>query len=200
MASPFVRTSSIYRKTTAKAWNCYLRWPTNVTAKTKYPPLNRKPHGKNKNLSAKPKTSRQKPNTSCTTKPKTSRQHQRPHGKIKYYTAKTKYLMAKANTHGKTKAILLLLWSIGFAVRFLVWFCLEVFGFAVTLVGHHRVSKMALKKWNTNLCWNIPSGKTRLPFQMFHCSGCSRNFKLERQTKYWSCSIYFPTGFSGIFL
>ena len=88
----------------------------------------------------------------------------------------------------------------GFAVRFLVWFCLEVFGFAVTLVGHHRVSKMALKKWNTNLCWNIPSGKTRLPFQMFHCSGCSRNFKLERRTKYWSCSIYFPTGFSGIFL
>ena len=73
MASPFVRTSSIYRKTTAKAWNCYLRWPTNVTAKTKYPPLNRKPHGKNKNLSAKPKTSLQKQNTSCTTKPKTSR-------------------------------------------------------------------------------------------------------------------------------
>ena len=143
--------------------------------------VNLKPQGKNKIPS------------SCTTKPKTSRQNQRPHGKIKYYTAaKTKFLMAKANTHAKTKAILLLLWSI--------WFCLEVFGFAVTLAGHHRVSKIALKKWNTNLCWNIPSGKTRLPFQMFHCSGCSRNFKLERRTKFWSCSIYLPTGFSGIFL
>ena len=49
--------------------------------------------------------------------------NQIPHGKSKYFTAKTKYLTAKANTHGKTKAILLLLWSI--------WFCREVFGFAV---------------------------------------------------------------------
>ena len=57
--------------------------------------------------------------------------------------------IGKANTHGKTKAILFLLWSIwfcreifGFAVRFLVFpwcfcFCREVFGFAVTVVGHH---------------------------------------------------------------
>ena len=71
--------------------------------------------------------------------------------------------IGKANTHGKTKAILFLLWSIwfcrevfGFAVRyfvfavrflvlpwgilFLPWcfcFCREVFGFAVTVVGHH---------------------------------------------------------------
>ena len=64
---------------------------------------------------AKPKTSRQKQNT--------SRQNQKPHGKTKYFIAKTKYLTAKANTHGKTKAILLLLWSI--------WFCREVSGFAV---------------------------------------------------------------------
>ena len=28
---------------------------------------------------------------------------------------------------------------------------------------------MALKKWNTNFRWNIPSGK-KLPFQMFLCS------------------------------
>ena len=32
------------------------------------------------------------------------------------------------------------------------------------------VSKMALKKWNTNSAWNIPSGRTGLPFQMFRCS------------------------------
>ena len=41
---------------------------------------NQKPHGKNKNITAKPKTSRQKQNT--------SRQNQKPHGKTKYFTAK----------------------------------------------------------------------------------------------------------------
>ena len=119
-------------------------WPTTHASQQ-----NQKPHGRNKNITAKPKTSRQKQNTSrqnqkphgknkiphgktenltaktkyLTTKPKPSRQNQRPHGKTKYFTAKTKYLTAKANTHGKTKAILLLLWSI--------WFCREVFDFAV---------------------------------------------------------------------
>ena len=133
--------------------NCYvdskLRWPTTVTAKPKTSRQNRKPHGKNKNLTAKPKTSRQKQNTSrqkrktpgknknltaktkyLTTKPKTSRQKQRPHDKTKYFTAKTKYLTEKANTHSKTKAILLLLWSIWFS-REVCCFCLEVFVFAV---------------------------------------------------------------------
>ena len=43
---------------------------------------NQKPHGKNKNITAKPKTSRQKQNT--------SRQNQKPHGKTKYFTAKAK--------------------------------------------------------------------------------------------------------------
>ena len=130
---------------------------TTVTAKPKTSrqkqntsPQNRKPHGKTKNLTAKTKY--------LTTKPKPSRQNQRPHGKNKYFTAKTKYLTAKANTHGKTKAILFLLWSIWFcrevfgfavtyfvfAVRFLVspWcfcFCREVFGFAVTVVGQKNV-------------------------------------------------------------
>ena len=59
-----------------------------------------------------------------------SRQNQKPHGKMKiphgktkYFTAKTNSQTAKANTHSKTKAILPLLWSI--------WFCCEVFGFAV---------------------------------------------------------------------
>ena len=37
--------------------------------------------------------------------------------------------------------------------------------------GLKLVSKIALKKWNTNISfWNIPSGKTGLPFQMFRCS------------------------------
>ena len=43
---------------------------------------NQKPHGKNKNITAKPKTLRQKQNT--------SRQNQKLHGKTKYFTAKTK--------------------------------------------------------------------------------------------------------------
>ena len=109
--------------------NPLVRWPTTVTAKPKTSRQkqntsrqNQKPHGKNKiphgkteNLTAKTKY--------LSTKPKTSRQNQRPHGKTKYFIVKAKYLTAKANTHGKTKATLFLLWSI--------WFCREIFGFAV---------------------------------------------------------------------
>ena len=61
------------------AHNCHGK-TKNLTAKTKYPRQNRKPHGKNKithgktkNLTAKTKY--------LTTKPKTLRQNQRPHGK-----------------------------------------------------------------------------------------------------------------------
>ena len=109
------------------AHNCHSK-TKNLTAKTKYPRQNRKPHGKNKiphcktkNLTAKTKylTAKPKPHGKnknltaktkyLTTKPKPSWQNQRPHGKTKYFTAKTKYLTAKANTHGKTKAILFLL-------------------------------------------------------------------------------------------
>ena len=56
--------------------------------------------------------------------------------------SKTKNRSAKTNTHGKTKAILLLLWSIWFCrevfgqcCREIFCFCREVFGFAVTVVG-----------------------------------------------------------------
>ena len=71
-----------------------LRWPTTVTAK--------------------PKTSRQKQNTSRQNrKPHVKTENlttnQKPHGKNKYFTAKSKYLTAKATTHGKTKASLFLL-------------------------------------------------------------------------------------------
>ena len=85
---------------------------------------NQKPHGKNKIAHSKTKNLMAK-TTYLMTKPKTSRQNQRPHGKTKHFTAKTKYLTAKANTHGKPKAILLFCFSH------------EVFGFAVTVVGHH---------------------------------------------------------------
>ena len=56
--------------------------------------------------------------------------------------SKTKNRTAKTNAHGKTKAILLLLWSIWFCrevfgqcCREIFCFCREVFGFAVTVVG-----------------------------------------------------------------
>ena len=50
---------------------------------------NQKRHGKTENLTAKPKTSRQKQNT--------SRQNQKPHGKSKIPHGKTKNLTAKPN-------------------------------------------------------------------------------------------------------
>ena len=103
-----------------------LRLPTTVTAKPKTSRQkqntsrqNRKPHGKTKNFTAK--------TTYLTTKPKPSRQNQRPHGKTKYFTAKTKYLTAKANTHGKTKAILFLPWGFWF-YREAFWFCRDSCG------------------------------------------------------------------------
>ena len=78
---------------------------------------NQKPHGKDKNVTAKPKTSRQKQN------PKTSRQNQ--------------------ILQSKSKIALVLPWVFAFAVRYLVfavkylvlpwglWFCREGFGFVV---------------------------------------------------------------------
>ena len=83
---------------------------------------NQKPHGKNKNVTAKPKTSRQKQNT--------SRQSQKPHGKNKIPHSKTKKLTAKPNTSQREQN------SFGFAVgicfcRKVFGFCCEVFGFAV---------------------------------------------------------------------
>ena len=81
------------------AHNCHAK-TKNLTAKPKTSRQKQKPHGKPKNLTAKTKY--------VTKKPKPSQQNQRPHGKTKYFTAKTKYLTAKANTHGKTKAILFL--------------------------------------------------------------------------------------------
>ena len=96
-------------------YDSVLWWPTTVTAK--------------------PKTSRQKQNT--------SRQNQKPrgknkipHGKTKNLTAKTKYLTAKPKTsrqnqilHSKNKIALVLPWV--FAFFHSIWFCREVFGFAV---------------------------------------------------------------------
>ena len=121
-------------------------------------------HGKTKNLPAKtkylttkPKTSRQKQNT--------SRQNQNSHGKTKDLTAKPNTSQQKPNTSpqkqiptSKPKLFCFCCEVFGFAVRFLVlpwgilflpwgfwfsvllwrfWFCRDVFGFAVTVVGHH---------------------------------------------------------------
>ena len=36
--------------------------------------------------------------------------------------------------------------------------------------GLKLVSNMALKKWNTNFCWDIQSGKSGLSFQMYRYS------------------------------
>ena len=65
---------------------------------------------------------------SLTAKTKTSRQNQKPHGKNKIPHGKTKNLTAKPNTSQQKQN------SFGFAVG--IWFCPEVFGFAVTVVGH----------------------------------------------------------------
>ena len=90
------------KSTVAHNYHNYHGKTKNFRAKTKTSRQNRKPHVKNKNLTEK----------------------------TKYFIAKTKYLTKKANTHGKTKAILLLLWSIWFC-REVYCFCREVFGFAV---------------------------------------------------------------------
>ena len=83
---------------------------------------NQKLHGKNKNITAKPKTSWQKQNT--------SRQNQTPHSKNKIPHSKTKNLTAKPNTSQRKQN------SFGFVVgicfcRKVFGFCCEVFGFAV---------------------------------------------------------------------
>ena len=106
-------------------------------------------HGKTQNLRTKTKY--------LTAKPKTSRQKRKPHGKtenphgkIKDFTAKTKYLTAKANTHGKTKAILFLLWSI--------WFCREVFGFSLSAKSrNHAIATNNAFEANTSLLSSLDS-------------------------------------------
>ena len=72
---------------------------------------NQKPHGKNKNITAKPKTSRQKHHGKTKI----------PHSKTKNLTAKTKYLMAKPNTSLQEQIALVLPWVFAFAVRYLVF-------------------------------------------------------------------------------
>ena len=110
-------------------YDSVLWWPTTVTAK--------------------PKTSPQKQNT--------SRQNQKPHdknkiphGKTKNLTAKTKYLTAKPKTsrqnqilHSKNKIALVLPWV--FAFFHSIWFCREIFGFAVTVVRY------SLCQWRENV-------------------------------------------------
>ena len=120
--------------------------------------------------------------------------------------------------------------------RFMVWLNGSQSSGLVNFVPESRLPfvqtssiyrKTAAKSWNGNQrwlwkngtrisVWNILSGKTGLPFQMFRCSFLleylSRknrttfsdvplllclNFPLTRAKK--SCSLYFPTGFPGKF-
>ena len=133
-----------------------LWWPTTVTAKPKTSRQNRKPHGKNKNLTANPKTSQQKQNM--------SRKNQNPHSKTKDLMAKPNTSQQKWNTPRQKQTpmakpklfcscsevfgfdvryFVFAVRYFGFAVRFLVllWcfcFCHEVFRFAMTVVGHRK--------------------------------------------------------------
>ena len=99
---------------------------------------------------------------------------ERPHDKTRYFTAKTKYLTAKANTHGKTKAILLLLWSIWFS-REICCFCREVFGFGVRYFVF--AVRFLFLPWGFWFCRDIygPPYKT---------ISLSLVFNLQFQTKY----------------
>ena len=78
---------------------------------------NQKPHVKNKNITAKPKTSRQKHHGKTKI----------PHGKTKNLTAKTEYLTSKPNTSLREQN------SFGFAMG--ICFCCEVFGFCCEVFG-----------------------------------------------------------------
>ena len=157
------------------AHNCHGK-TKNLTAKTKYPRQNRKPHGKNKiphcktkNLTAKTKTSRQNRNLTAKTKTSrqkqnTSRQNQNPHSKTKDLTAKPNTSQQKPNTSwqkqiltAKPKLLCFCCEVFVFAMRFLVlpWcfcFCREVFGFAMTVVSHHIHQSICYQivewKWN----------------------------------------------------
>ena len=93
---------------------------------------NQKLHGKNKNLTAKPKTLRQK---------------QRPHGKNKYFRAKPNTSQQKQTLMAKPKLFCFCCEVFGFAVMFLFllwgilflpwgfWFCHEVFCFCCEVFG-----------------------------------------------------------------
>ena len=90
-------------------------------------------HGKTKNITAKPKTSRQKQNT--------TRQNQKPqcknkipHGKTKNLTEKPNTSQQKQNSFGFAVGICFcreVFGLFGFAMRSLVLPCHEVFGFVV---------------------------------------------------------------------
>ena len=99
-----------------------LRWPTTVTANPKTSRQkqntsrqNQKPHGKTENLTAKPRTSWQNQ--------KLHGKNKIPHGKTKDLTAKLKTSQQKPNTSWQNQ--------IPLAKPKLFCFCCEVFGFAV---------------------------------------------------------------------
>ena len=76
-------TSKRFERNNFTAHNCHGK-TKNLTAKPKTSRQKQKPHGKTKNLTAKSKY--------LTTKPKTSRKNQRPHGK-KYFVFAVRFLV-----------------------------------------------------------------------------------------------------------
>ena len=123
--------------------------------------------------------------------PQLSRQNQKPHGKnkiphgktknltakTKNLTAKTKYLTAKTKTsrqnqmlHSKSKITLVLPWVIAFAVRYLVRFCCEVFGFAVSFLVLSW--GILFLPWGFRFCsevFGLPWGILFLPWGFWFC-------------------------------
>ena len=133
----------------------YLWWPTTVTVKPKTSRQKQKHHGKTKNLTAKTKYLTAKPKTSRQLKQNTSRQNQILHSKnkialvlpwvfafaVRYLVFAVKYLILPwglwfcSDVFGFTVRFLFLPWGFRFC-REVFCFRREVFGFAVTVVGH----------------------------------------------------------------
>ena len=101
---------------------------------------NQKPHGKNKNIAAKPKPSRQN-QIRHSNWPNTSRQKQIPTAKPKLFCFCCEVFGFAVRYFVLALRFLVLLWGI----LFLPWcFCFgrEVFGFAVTVMGHHTETSL----------------------------------------------------------
>ena len=96
-------------------YDSVLWWPTTVTAKSK-------------TSQQKQNTSRQNQKTSPQ-KQNSSQQNQKPHGKNKIPHGKTKNLTAKPNTSQQKQNSFS--FAVGFCFFHSIWFCREVFGFAV---------------------------------------------------------------------
>ena len=128
--------------------------------------------------------------TTVTAKPKTSRRKQN--------TSRQNQVL-----HSKNKKALVLPWVFAFAVRYLVfavkylvlpwgiWFCREVFGFAVTVVGHRTVQftfsggKISVRVYPCWICCPLRH------FIRYVCSksGKSNNYFSQPLLSAFSCGL-----------